>query len=119
YDAINDLTLAIMGLLKPEFEEVFIGSATVKQIFKIRKLGTIAGCQVDKGVIKINAAAKVFRNGGEIYSSTVSSLKHYAEDAKEVKSGTDCGIGIENFNDLKEGDVIEAYETREIERKLN
>jgi len=118
YDAIEDLGKAISGMLQPIFEEKLIGAARVKEVFRIRKVGSIAGCAVEKGVIRKSAIVKLYRNDAIVFEGKISSLKHYAEDANEVKSGTDCGIGIENFHDIKEGDVIEAYEMEEVERKL-
>jgi len=118
YDAIEDLRKAISGMLEPIFAEKFLGNARVKEVFRIRKVGAIAGCAVEKGVIRKSALVKLYRNDSVVFEGKISSLKHYAEDAAEVKVGTDCGIGIENFNDIKEGDIIEAYEMEEVERKL-
>ncbi len=118
YNAIEDLQKAILGMLKPIFEEKHIGTARVKEVFRIRKVGSIAGCAVEKGTIRKVATVKLFRNESVVFEGKLSSLKHYAQDVEEVKAGTECGIGIENFNDIKEGDIIESYEMEEIERKL-
>jgi translation initiation factor IF-2 len=118
YNAIEDVRLAMVGLLKPTFQEKFLGSATVKQVFKIKKVGTIAGCFVKEGIMQRNAQIRVYRDDVLIHDGKMSSLKHYANEASEVKAGSDCGISIENFTDLKENDTIEAYIMEEMEKKL-
>ncbi len=118
YDAINDLKLAIQGMLKPEFKEETLGNARVKEAFKIRKLGTIAGCAVEKGVIRKNAIVRLYRNDTMIHEGKISSLKHYEKDVEEIRAGTECGIGIENYNDIKEGDIIEASVMVEVPKEL-
>jgi translation initiation factor IF-2 len=118
YDGINDVKLALEGLIEPEYQEIFIGSAYVKEVFRIKGVGSIAGCAVDKGIIKKDSIVRLYRNKGQIIQSKISSLKHFSEDVAEIKAGFECGIGIQNFNDLKEGDVIEAYELEEIKPKL-
>ncbi len=109
YDAILDVKSAIEGMLSPTLVEKAIGSARVKEVFKIKKVGNIAGCAVESGYILNDAKARIYRNDVMLYEGNLSSLKHFANDAKEVKAGTECGIGFENYNDLKEGDVIESY----------
>ena len=116
YEAIEDIEKAMKGMMAPEFKEQLLGNALVLQVFKIKKLGTIAGSRVEKGAITSDALLRLFRNDIMIHEGSVSSLKHYAEDVKEVRAGSECGIGIENFNDIKENDIIEAYEMVEIER---
>ncbi len=118
YDAIDDIRAALEGMLKPTIEEQSIGSATVKQVFKIKKLGTIAGCQVDRGVIQSNCLVRLYRNDVLITEDKLSSLKHYSNDVKEVRAGTDCGLSLKNYIDIKEGDVIEAYIEQEVAKKL-
>jgi len=118
YDAINDVRAALEGMLKPEYEEQVIGSATIKQVFRIKKVGTIAGCQVDRGVIQRNCKIRLYRNDVMIAEDNLSSLKHYADDVKEVKAGTECGLSLENYTDIKEGDVVEAYIVQEVAKKL-
>lgn len=118
YDAIEDIRSALEGMLAPEFEEVSIGSATVKQVFKIKKIGTIAGCQVDRGVIQRNCKMRLYRNDMMIAEDNLSSLKHYADDVKEVRAGSDCGLSLETFTDIKEGDVLEAYIVQQVAKKL-
>ena len=118
YDAIDDVHSALEGMLKPEYTETVIGSATVKQVFKIKKLGTIAGCQVDRGIIQSKCKIRLYRNDVLIIEDSLSSLKHYADDVKEVRAGTDCGLSLATFSDIKEGDVVEAYTIQEVSKKL-
>ena len=118
YDAIEDLHNALEGMLQPEFEEQVIGSALVKQVFKIKKVGTIAGCQVDKGIIQANCKVRLYRNDVLVTEDTISSLKHYADDVNEVRAGSECGISLANFSDIKEGDILEAFVINEISKKL-
>ncbi|MBW6516150.1 MAG: translation initiation factor IF-2 [Candidatus Cloacimonetes bacterium] len=116
YDGINDIQLALEGLTEPEFEEKFIGSAIVKEVFRIKGVGSIAGCAVDKGYIKNDSIIRLYRNNGLIHEGKISSLKHFANDVEEVRAGSECGIGIQNYNDIKEGDVIEAYQSEEVKK---
>ncbi|MDI3504128.1 MAG: translation initiation factor [Candidatus Cloacimonadota bacterium] len=118
YDAIDDVKAALEGMLSPDLEEQNIGAATIKQVFKIKKVGTIAGCQVDRGIIRRDCLVRLYRNDVLITEDKLSSLKHYANDVKEVKAGTDCGLSLENYTDIKEGDVIEAYIEKEVAKKL-
>ncbi|MBN1326501.1 MAG: translation initiation factor IF-2 [Candidatus Cloacimonetes bacterium] len=118
YEAIEDIQKAMHGMLAPEMQEKYLGSALIKQIFKIKKVGTIAGCYVEKGTITNSGNVRLYRNDIMIHEGKLSSLKHYAEEVKEVKAGSDCGISLENFNDLKEGDIIENYLIEEVERKM-
>ena len=118
YDAINDVKAAMEGMLAPETEEVIVGNAEVREVFKISKIGTIAGCMVTDGSIKRSNPIRLIRDGIVIYAGKLGSLKRHKDDASEVKTGFDCGIGIDGFNDIKEGDVIESYEQREVKRTL-
>ncbi|HOH98681.1 MAG TPA: translation initiation factor IF-2 [Candidatus Cloacimonadota bacterium] len=118
YDAINDIKAALEGMLAPEIEEQSIGSASIRQVFKIKKIGTIAGCQVDRGVLQSGCKVRLYRNDVLLAEDSLSSLKHYADDVKEVRAGSECGLSLANFSDIKEGDVIEAYVTREVAKKL-
>ncbi len=118
YDVVDDIKNAMEGLLAPEFREKTIGTAEVRETFKVPKIGVIAGCYVTTGVVRRNASAHVTRDGVELYTGKISSLKRFKDDAREVGSGYECGIGIENFNDLKPGDVIEAYEVEKIAKRL-
>jgi translation initiation factor IF-2 len=118
YDAINEVKDAMEGMLAPEVEEVIVGNAEVREVFKISKVGTILGCMVTDGLIKRSNPIRLIRDGIVVYAGKLSSLKRFKDDASEVRSGFDCGIGIEGFNDMKEGDVIESYENREVKRTL-
>ncbi len=109
YDLIDDIKALLAGMMSPIEKEEVLGQAEVRQTFHVAKVGTIAGCMVIDGVIVRGAKARVIRNGVVIYDSTISSLKRFKDDVKEVKKGYDCGLMIENFNDIKEGDIIEAY----------
>ncbi len=118
YEAVDDVRNALEGLLKPESRETILGDAEVLQLFKVSKVGVIAGCVVKNGNILKSAKARVVRDGVQMYEGVLSSLKRFKDDAKEVKEGQECGIGIENFNDLKVGDVIQSYRVEEIKRFL-
>jgi translation initiation factor IF-2 len=116
YKVIEEIEAACKGLLDPEFEEVVTGSAEVRNTFKISKVGTIAGCYVTDGVIERNSLVRILRDGVVVFEGKMASLRRFKDDVKEVKYGFECGIGIENFNDIKEGDVIEASIMKEIPR---
>ncbi len=116
YDAINDVKAAMEGMLEKEMEEVIVGNAEVREVFKITKVGTVAGCMVTDGYIKRNNPIRLIRDGIVVYSGEMGALKRHKDDASEVKSGFDCGISIKNFNDIKQGDVIESYENREVKK---
>lgn len=118
YEAIEDLQSAMLGMLEPEDVEVYRGTALVKQAFRIKKVGVIAGCYVEKGTMTNEGMVRVYRNDIMIHEGKLASLKHYANEVKEVKSGSECGIGIENYNDIKEGDHIENYVIQQVARKL-
>jgi translation initiation factor IF-2 len=122
YDAINEVKDAMEGLLAPTVEEHILGNAEVREVFRIAKVGTVAGCYITSGVIKRNARVRVVRDGivafGDKGGAEVMALKRFKEDASEVKNGYECGISIKGFNDIHLGDVIEAFEEREIKRKL-
>jgi translation initiation factor IF-2 len=119
YEAVDEVRAAMEGLLTPEKKEVVLGEAEVRQLFKIAKVGTIAGCFVRSGIIPRTARVRVVRNGVEVYDGTLASLKRFKDDAREVREGFECGIGIENFNDVKVGDLIEAYRIEEVARSLD
>lgn len=118
YDAINDVKAAMEGMLEKELEEVIVGNAEVRNIFKITKVGTVAGCMVTDGYMKRQNPIRLIRDGIVVYAGKLTSLKRHKDDASEVRSGFDCGMSIEGFNDMKEGDVIESYEMREVKRSL-
>src|SRR5580765_1168866 len=116
YQLTEDIEQALVGMLKPVEREETLGEAEVRALFKVSRLGTIAGCMVTSGVIRRSAQARVIRDGTVIIETTISQLKRFKDDAREVAEGFECGILLDGFNDVKEGDVIEAFETREIER---
>jgi translation initiation factor IF-2 len=118
YTAINEIKDAIEGMLSPEIEEKITCNIEVRQVFKISKVGTVAGCMVLDGKINRNAKVRVIRDGIVVFTGLLGSLKRFKEDVKEVSSGYECGLNIENFNDIKVGDIIEGYEEIEIKRKL-
>jgi translation initiation factor IF-2 len=119
YEAVEEVKAAMEGLLAPEKREVVMGEAEVRQVFKIAKVGTIAGSFVRSGVIPRTARVRVIRDGVEVYDGTLASLKRFKDDVREVRDGFECGIGVENFNDIKTGDLIEAYRVEEIARSLD
>ncbi|HEY9170333.1 MAG TPA: translation initiation factor IF-2 [Lutibacter sp.] len=118
YDAINDLSDAMEGMLSPEMKEEITGNVEIREVFKISKIGTIAGCMVLSGKILRNSKIRVIRDGVVIHSGDLSSLKRFKDDVKEVSKGYDCGLQIKNFNDIEVGDLIEAYQEVEIKKKL-
>ena len=117
YDAIEDVKSAMIGMLEPEYKEVVNGKAEVRMTYKISNVGTIAGCYVTDGKIVRNSEIRVIRDGIVIFESTLASLKRFKDDAKEVAKGYECGLSVEKFNDLKEGDVIESFTMEAIKRK--
>jgi translation initiation factor IF-2 len=116
YQLTEDIEQALVGMLAPEQVEESLGEAEVRALFRASRLGVIAGCYVTRGVIRRNSKIRVVREGAIIYETTIGSLKRFKDDVREVQEGFECGILLDNFNDVKEGDVLEAYETREIER---
>jgi translation initiation factor IF-2 len=118
YEVESDIKKALEGLLEPEISETISGSAEVKDVFKIPKVGQVAGCSVKEGNIKRGDKVRVIRDGLVAYTGTISSLKRFKDDVREVTSGLECGIRIEDYNDIKTGDIIEAYQVRELSRKL-
>ncbi|MCI6271790.1 MAG: translation initiation factor IF-2 [Erysipelotrichaceae bacterium] len=112
YKAVEEMESAMKGMLAPVYEEVVIGQAEVRQIYKVSKVGTIAGCMVQDGKIVRESKVRLIRNGIVIYTGKLGSLKRFQNDAKEVNAGYDCGLTIENYNDIKEGDLLEAYEDK-------
>ena len=103
-------------MLSPVQTEETLGEAEVRALFKVSRLGTIAGCMVTSGVIRRNAQVRVVRDGTVIYDTSIAQLKRFKDDAREVTEGFECGILLDGYNDLKEGDILEAYETRQVER---
>jgi translation initiation factor IF-2 len=118
YDAINEIKDAMEGMLAPTVEEVIVGNAEVRDIFKISRVGTVAGCYVTEGHIKRNHRIRLIRDGIVVYAGELGALKRFKDDVNEVRQGYECGMSIRNFNDIKEGDIIEAFEEREVKRTL-
>ncbi|HOT23472.1 MAG TPA: translation initiation factor IF-2 [Thermoleophilia bacterium] len=118
YKVTEDITAALVGMLKPEYEEVVLGQAEVRQLFRASKLGTIAGCMVTRGVMTRNANVRVLRNDVVVHDGKIASLRRFSDDVREAQEGFECGILLDGFNDIKEGDVLEAYETREVAREV-
>ncbi len=118
YDAINDIHSALEGLLAPEKKEEIVGTVEVRDVFKVPKIGNIAGCYVLDGKIMRNNKVRLVRDGIQVFDGTISSLKRFKDDVREVEAGFECGIGLEGFNDIKVGDTIEAYKIVESKRKL-
>ena len=116
YDLTNDIEQALVGMLRPVEHEETLGEAEVRALFKVSRLGTIAGCMVTTGLIRRGGQVRVVRDGTVIYETRIGQLKRFKDDAREVSEGFECGILLDGFNDVKEGDVLECYETRQVER---
>jgi translation initiation factor IF-2 len=116
YQLTEDIQQALVGMLSPVQTEEALGEAQVRALFKVSRLGTIAGCMVTRGVIRRNASVRIVRDGTVVYETTIAQLKRFKDDVREVSDGFECGILLDGYNDVKEGDVLEAYETREVER---
>ena len=116
YNAIEDISAAMKGMLAPKFKEVIDGHAEIRQIFKIPSVGSIAGSYVTDGKISRNSDIRLIRDGIVVFEGKIASLKREKDDAKEVNEGYECGIGLEKYNDIKLGDVIEAYSQEEIKQ---
>jgi translation initiation factor IF-2 len=116
YQAVEDIERAVKGLLAPEFEELTIGRAEVREIFRIPRVGFVFGCYVTDGEVRRNARVRVVRDGVVAAEDTVSSLRRFKEDVAEVAAGFECGVGLEKFQDVKQGDELELFETREVAR---
>ena len=117
YQAIEEIEAALKGMLKPVYEESTLGQAEIREIFRSSKIGNIAGCMVTSGVVRRNAKARLLRDGAVVADNLdLSSLKREKDDASEVREGFECGLVLRNFQDIREGDVIEAFEMKEIPR---
>ena len=119
YKLLEEIEQAMVGMLAPEFEEVVTGDAEVREVFRVPRVGAVAGCYVQNGTITRGSKVRFLRDGTIIWKGTITSLRRFKEDVHEVRAGFECGIGLSDFQDLKSGDVIETYEEREIERKLS
>jgi translation initiation factor IF-2 len=118
YELQDEIKLAMMGLLDPTFRESYLGRAEVITVIRIPKVGTIAGCRVQDGVIRRDAEVKVMRDGEQVFKGKVGSLKRFKDDVREVTNGMECGIGLAGFSDIKEGDLIEAFSTEKMAADL-
>jgi translation initiation factor IF-2 len=118
YEAVEDVRMALEGLLRPEEREVLVGSAEVRETFRVPKAGTVAGCYVVSGIIQRNVRVRLVRDYVQVYEGNIGSLRRFKEDVREVRDGYECGIAIEGFNDIKVGDVIECFRVEEIARTL-
>ena len=118
YKMVDDIKSAMAGLLKPVFVENIIGHADIKDIFHVSKVGTVAGCYVTDGKIERDSNVRLLRDDVVVYNGKISSLKRFKEDAKEVSSGLECGVGLENYNDIKPGDMLEIYKLDEVKPEL-
>ena len=116
YQVLEDVEKAMVGLLKPEFEEMVTGEAEVREVFRVPRVGAVAGCYVRNGTITRGSKVRFLREGVIIWTGTITSLKRFKDDVREVQTGYECGIGLSDFQDLKPGDIIETYEEREIPR---
>jgi translation initiation factor IF-2 len=118
YDAVDELKAAMSGMLTPEKREEVIGTAEIRQVFKVSKIGSIAGCMVTSGVVRRTARVRLLRNNVVVFTGELDSLKRFKDDVREVKEGFECGLNIKNYNDIQEGDVLEFFEIKEIARTL-
>ena len=118
YQIIEDIEKALTGMLEPEFKEMYLGRIEIKKVFKVAKVGNIAGCVVVDGKVRRDSNIRIVRDGVVVYEGKLASLKRFKDDAKEVVAGQECGLGIENFNDIKEGDIVEAFDIQEVKRTL-
>ncbi|MEE8320850.1 MAG: EF-Tu/IF-2/RF-3 family GTPase, partial [Gammaproteobacteria bacterium] len=118
YDVVDDVKLAVTGLLKPELREQIVGIAEVREVFRSPKFGDVAGCLVSSGVVKRHNPIRVLRDNVVIYEGELESLRRFKDDVNEVKSGTECGIAVKNYNDVRAGDQIEVFERVEIQRAV-
>ncbi len=119
YKALEELEAMMKGMQAPVYQEVVLGQATVRQLFKVSKIGTIAGCMVDDGIIKNGCSVRLIRDGVVVYTGKLGSLQRFKDNVKEVKAGYECGLTIEKFNDIKEGDIIEGFEDQEVKEDNN
>ncbi|MGL5520719.1 MAG: translation initiation factor IF-2, partial [Cetobacterium sp.] len=118
YHITEDIEKALTGMLDPEFKEMYSGRIEIKKVFKVSKVGNVAGCVVVDGKVRKDSNIRILRNGVIVYEGKLNTLKRYKDDAKEVVAGQECGLGIENFNDIKEGDIVEAFDIIEVKRTL-
>jgi translation initiation factor IF-2 len=118
YDVVDDVKKAMEGLLAPTLVESTIGKAEIRQLFKVSKAGWVAGCMVVQGAVRRNAHARVIREGNVLWSGKLAALRRFKDDVREVKEGMDCGISFDGWNEMKEGDLVEAFEVQEVRQSL-
>jgi translation initiation factor IF-2 len=118
YDAIDAVKLALKGMYDPEYEEEVLGRAEVRKVYKVSGIGTICGSYILSGTVNRQASVRIVRDGVEVYEGRIASLKRFKDDAREINAGYECGIGIENYNDIKDNDILEFFRLKEIERVL-
>ena len=118
YDAVDELKAAMSGMLTPDKKEEVIGTAEIRQVLRVSKIGAIAGCMVTSGLVRRTAKLRLLRNNVVIFTGELDSLKRFKDDAKEVKENFECGLTIKNYNDIVEGDVLEFFEIKEVARSL-
>ena len=118
YDVIDDVRAAMEGMLAPEIKENTLGLVEVREVFRAPKIGSIAGCYVLEGLVRRNANVRVLRDNTVIYDGNIDSLRRFKDDVAEVKAGTECGIGVKNYNDIKTGDQLEIFENVEVAATL-
>jgi translation initiation factor IF-2 len=118
YDAVDELKAAMSGMLTPDKKEEIIGSAEIRQVFKVSKIGAIAGCMVTSGVVRRSARLRLLRENMVVFTGELESLKRFKDDAREVKEGFECGLNIKGYNDISVGDVLEFFEIKEVARTL-
>jgi translation initiation factor IF-2 len=118
YDAVEEMKAALSGMLAPEKKESVLGMVQVRQVFRISKIGTVAGCYVQEGLVKRSAQVRVLRDNVVIHTGEIDSLKRFKDDVREVKAGFECGMSLKSFSDLKEGDQFEVFEVVEVARTL-
>ena len=118
YDAVDELRAAMSGMLTPDKKEEVIGNAEIRQVFKVSKIGSIAGCMVTAGVVRRSARLRLLRENVVIFTGELDSLKRFKDDAKEVKEGFECGLNVKGYNDIQVGDILEFFEIREVARTL-
>jgi translation initiation factor IF-2 len=118
YDAVDDVKAALSGMLAPEQREQVLGLVQIRQIFRVPKVGSVAGCMVLDGVVKRTAQARLLRDNVVIWTGELASLKRFKDDVREVKAGFECGLGLKGYDDIKEGDQLEVFEVQEVARTL-
>jgi translation initiation factor IF-2 len=118
YAAVDEVKAALSGMLAPEKREVILGLVEIRQVFRISRIGAIAGCMVLSGLVKRNASVRLLRNNTVVHTGELDSLKRFKDDVREVKEGFECGLSLRNFNDINEGDQLEIFEVQEIARTL-